>query len=199
MAHAWKACWGQPLKGSNPLSSATNEGPERTAFRAFVVSATRSPRQLRARRPRTVDAGRCPARETQLVAVDVQLEPQVQPQRPAHALAPGEPGTVELQVQQLLGVGPLGPGVPESAPPSSVMRTVGSIRPIGVVMVRSQSPVTGMGVSLLVSAVVRRPAPGPRRARPHPGARGRRAVPRRARSSARVPAPAGTAPGPDRT
>src|ERR1700748_1316310 len=27
MAHAWKACWGQPLEGSNPSSSAT---PRRT-------------------------------------------------------------------------------------------------------------------------------------------------------------------------
>src|SRR5918994_2280397 len=34
MAHAWKACWGQPLAGSNPASSALltrHDGPLRIA------------------------------------------------------------------------------------------------------------------------------------------------------------------------
>lgn len=42
MAHAWKACWVQALGGSNPPSSATTPGSERS--RGFVVARGRSKR-----------------------------------------------------------------------------------------------------------------------------------------------------------
>ena len=35
MAHAWKACWVQALKGSNPLSSALLFWPAGCAYRIF--------------------------------------------------------------------------------------------------------------------------------------------------------------------
>jgi hypothetical protein len=34
-AHAWNACWGQPLAGSNPVSSAYDIRSGSDSFRAF--------------------------------------------------------------------------------------------------------------------------------------------------------------------